>query len=434
MAMSPDDYRRAAGFRHSTSGGLVTLPHASWAYEPNPLSEDYVFEDMTDPRLADFLGAGRATSAGVVVCERLALRNSSFYRAVNLIGSAIGMLPIHLMRRLPGGDTEEARDHPLFQVLHRRPNDYQTALEFKSFMQTTALLDGNAYALVIRGVGRKIIKMVPLRRGTITPILSEDFQLTFRYQRPSGGQVTLLPEDVFHFRSMLSADGVRGIALLDVAAQALGIAVQAERAAGRLFKNGMMAGGALATDQTLGEEAIANLRQSLEDRYSGADNAEKWLILEEGLKAVPFTASPKDSQHLETRKHQAEEISRFTGVPRPLLMFDETSWGSGIEQLGQFFVTYCLGAWFVAWEQAIERCLDPVEQGILYPKFNDGALLRGSLKDQADFFAKALGSGGSEAWMTPDEVRGNFDQNRIAGGDVRPSRTAAAPAPQPANP
>jgi hypothetical protein len=44
---------------------------------------------------------------------------------------------------------------------------------------------------------------------------------------------------------------------------------------------------------------------------------------------------------LAQRKHQAEEVSRYTGVPRPLLMFDETSWGTGIEQLGLFLITYC---------------------------------------------------------------------------------------------
>ena len=411
----------------------LTRPHASWAYEPNPLSGDFVFEDMTDPRLAMFLGGGRTTEAGVFVGQHLALRNSTFFRAINLIGSAIGMLPVHLMRRKANGDTEEARDHPLFAVLHRRPNSYQTALEFKSFMQTAALLDGTAYALVIRGVGGKITALVPLRRGSVTPILSDTFELTFRYDRPSGGQVTLGPEEVFHFRSMTSIDGLRGVSLLDVAAQAIGIAVQAERAAGKLFRDGMMANGALKTDKTLGGEAIQHLRASLEERYSGASNAQKWMILEEGLSPIAIGTSPKDSQHLETRKHQAEEMSRFTGVPRPLLMFDETSWGSGIEQLGQFFVTYCLGAWFVAWEQAIERILTPAEQPLLFPKFNAGALLRGSLKDQADFFAKALGSGGSQAWMTPDEVRANFDDNKIAGGDQLPSRTPSAPVKDPAN-
>jgi HK97 family phage portal protein len=440
MARSPDDYRRASGFRRSTAGGVVTggAPighnggppvHADWAYEQNPLSEGYVFDDMVDPRLAAFVGGGRESAAGAHIGERIALRNSTFYRAVNLIASSIGMLPIHLMRNIAGGDTEEATDHPFYAVLKQRPNGYQTPLEFKSHMQTIALLDGNAYGRVIRGFRDKIIAIVPLKRGSVQPLLSDDdFTLTFRYTRPGGGQVILPARDVFHFRAMISCDGLRGIGLLDVAVQALGIAVQAERAAARLFKNGMMAGGSLQTDKSLGDEAIEHLRQSLDERYSGAGNAAKYLILEEGLKLVPATSSPKDSQHLETRKHQDEELSRFTGVPRPLLMMDDTTWGTGVAVLGQFFKTYCLLGWFVAWEQAIERCLDPSEQGVLFAKFNDGALLRGSLEEQGNFFAKALGAGGSQAWMVPDEVRGNFDLNKILGGDQLPARmTAKAP-------
>ena len=82
--------------------------------------------------------------------------------------------------------------------------------------------------------------------------------------------------------------------------------------------------------------------------------------------------------------------------------------------------------WFVAWEEAIWRILEPTEQDNLYAKFNEAALLRGSLKDQAEFFAKALGSGGSQAWMTPDEVRDKFDTNPIKGGDTLPTSAAAA--------
>lgn len=437
---SPDDYRRASGFRRSSAAGTQLAPighngvppiHADWAYQPSPISQGYVFEDLSDPRLAAFLGGGRSV-AGISVSEPLAYRNSTFFRAVNLIASAIGMLPVHLMREKPNGDTEEAKDHPLFAVLKRKPNDYQTALEFKSYMQSTALLDGNAFAMVVRDYKGRIIALNPLKRGTTTPLLGSDFKLTFRYDRPTGGSVTLGADEVFHFRSPISTDGIRGLGLLDVAVQALGIAAQAENAAARTFASGMMAGGALQTDKELGEAAVQRLREQLEERYSGTQNAGKWLVLEEGLKVAQLIGSLKEQQNLETRKMQAEELSRFTGAPRPLLMFDETSWGTGISTLGQFFVTYCLGAWFVTWEQAIERCLPANEQGILYPKFNAGALLRGSLADQATFFNKALGNTG--AWMLPNEVRENFDLNKVAGGDKLPAGGSATadPTPDPA--
>ena len=129
--------------------------------------------------------------------------------------------------------------------------------------------------------------------------------------------------------------------------------------------------------------------------------------------------SGRDAQGLEQRKYQAEEVSRFTGVPRPLLMFDETSWGTGIEQLGLFFVTYCLLPWFVAWEEAVSRdLLTASEQDRFFAKFNEAALLRGSLKEQAEFFAKALGGPGATGFMVPNEAREKMDMNRRDDGDT----------------
>lgn len=391
--------------------------------------------DMDSPVLAEFLRGDRASSGGISVNERMALRNSTFFRAANLIASSIGMLPTHLMRRVTDADGSEkiskAKDHPLYRVLHKRPNTYQTAFEFKSYMQLLALLDGNAYALIVRGLRGKVVQLIPLKRHSVTPKLSDDWQLTFEYRRPNNGVVTLAASDVFHFRHPISRDGLKGVDLIDMAVNAIGIASQAERAAGKMLKGGVMAGGALETNEALGDEAIEQLRQSMRERSADGEAAGEWLILEEGLKAKPFIASAKDAQYDEMRKRQAEEVSRFTGVPRPLLMFDETSWGSGIEQLGLYFVTYCLMPWFVAWEQAIERsCLTDTERDAdeLYVKFNEGALLRGSLKDQADFFAKALGP--NQAYLTPDEVRANFDRNPIEGGADLP-KPAAPATPQP---
>ena len=37
--------------------------------------------------------------------------------------------------------------------------------------------------------------------------------------------------------------------------------------------------------------------------------------------------------------------------------------------------------------------------------FNERALMRGTLKDQAEYFAKALGSGGHQPWHTANEIR-----------------------------
>ncbi|WP_380925461.1 phage portal protein [Sphingomonas leidyi] len=426
MSMSPEDYRRASGYRRSEAGRNGPVLGGAGPVQ--------AFEamDISSPLLREFLGAGRASSSGLTITQKLALRNSGFFRACNLMSSSVGMLPTFLYRRLADGTTEKAKDHPLFRVLHKRPNSYQTAFEFKSYMQLVALLDGNAYARIIWGMRkgkRAVLQLVPMRRGSVEPILGDDLQLRFRYSPPNGGQVMLEARDVFHFRHPLSTDGIKGISLLDVAVETLGLAAAAERALAKLLAKGVMAAGALEFPKELGDKAYKNLRDSMEDDHSGAENSGSWFILEEGGKANAF-ATAKDSQTDETRKRQVEDIARFTDIPRPLLMLDETSWGSGIRELGLFLVTYCLMKWFVAWEQAIERsCFTEDEQDAdeLYVKFNDGALLRGSLKEQAEFFSKALGN--NAAWMVPNEVRANFELNPRDDGNDLPKPAAKPPTP-----
>lgn len=428
--LSPDAYRRAAGYRRSEAkpSRAALAPRVG-----GPVQAMNVM-DFDSPVLAEFLRGGREGHAGPV-SEHMALRNSTFFRGFNLIVSSIGMLPTFLMRKTVaknGAETiEKAKDHPLYRVLKKRPNSFQTAFEFKAYMQGMALFDGNAYAMIVRGVGGAVQALIPLRRGSCKPKLSDTWQLTFEYTRPAGSVVTLNASDVFHFRHPITRDGLCGISLVDVAVNAIGIAAEAEKAASKILTTGMISGGALETDQTLGEEAIKLLKESMADRRVDGAAPGDWLVLEEGLKAKQFSTAA-DSQYDEMRQRQAEEISRIFGVPRPLLMFDETSWGSGIEQLGQYFVLYCLMPWMVAWEQAVERsCLTQKEQDAdeLYVKFNEGALIRGSLKDQADFFKAALGP--NQAYRSVNEVRAAFDLNpktgEEKGPDAVPQPTAGPP-------
>ncbi|MBW6531918.1 phage portal protein [Sphingomonas sp. RRHST34] len=373
--------------------------------------------ELNDPRVADFLRGGRSTASGKTVTERSALSNATFFRAVNLISSAIGMLPVNLLKKTADG-AEKDEAHHVQRLLRVRPNDWQTPLQFKAYMQGRALLHGNGYAYKIRS-GARVIALVPMDPRRVTVALGSDFRRRYTWTKPNGEKQTLTQDDVLHLAAPYSSDGITGDALLNVAAEALGLADTADEAAARLLRNGAYVGGALKHPKNMSREAILRLREQFEERYSGTENAGKWLVLEEGLDAQAFGINGQQAQGLEQRKHQAEEVSRFTGVPRPLLMFDETSWGSGIEVLGIFLVTYCLQPWFTAWEEAIERSLlTEAEQATHDVKFNAGALLRGSLKDQAEILSKMIGGPGAAGWGVPNEARDMMDMNRQPWGDT----------------
>lgn len=374
------------------------------------MSGGTIVYSLDDPRVIEILRDGFLSAAGFTVNPETALRNPAFFRAVSLIANSIGMLPLNLIEK---ETKEKATVHPLHRLLHRKPNDWQSAFDFRALMQLRALVHRNAYALIVRSrdirTNRdRIIRLVPLDPKRMEVALNDNWTVSYKYQPKTGARIDYQAKDIFHLRG-LSLDGLNGFSLVEQAKEAIGLALTAELAAGRLFKNGAFVGGALKHKSKLSDEAFNRLKESLSEK-EGAENAGKNLILEEGMDYMQFGQNARDAQMTELRKLQVEEICRVSGVPRPLMMVDETSWGSGIEALGQFFVGYGLNPWFEAWQQAIERSLLTDEEADLYEvKFNPGALLRGSLKDQAEFLAKALGSGGHQPWMHVDEVRDVMD-------------------------
>ncbi len=394
--------------------GIFDFLRSSQKPEPKSvhasMSGEYAeFYGMNDPRLLEFIrnGGSAMTEAGVSVTPAQAMKNTTVLRCVSLISFSIGMLPFHLHNI---EDKSKATDHPLFRLLHRKPNAWQTAYEFRSYMQQSALgavgdgKRGDAFALIVRS-GSRIVQLVPLNPSRVEVKQRDDWALEYHYTRNDRTVRVLQQSEVFHVRYGMSEDGLSGLSLVRQAAEAIGLAVQTEKSAARLFSNGMVVGGMLKHPDKLSPEAYERLKSSMAER-EGAGNAHKSLILEEGMDFDTPTQSGRDSQHLEQRKHQIEEIARPFGVPRPLLGMDDTSWGSGIDVLGQMFVRYSLNPWFEAWEQAVQRSLLTEAEADRYEaKFNAGALLRGNMKDQAEFFSQALGSGGHQPWVHPDEVR-----------------------------
>ena len=363
---------------------------------PQASAQGITFQGLDDPALLEFIRNGQQGESNRM------LRNTSALRSLSLIGNGLGMLPVSLYRS--GSDKEIVKDHPAHKLLRFKPNPWQTPMEFKSQMQVLLETEGNAYARIIRAAGRPI-HLIPFEKGRVDAKLGSNWRMQYRCTTENGGQLTLDQDEILHVRE-LSIDGVLGLSKRRLSCEVFELAEQAQRAAANVFKTGVMAGGAIEVPNAMSDQAYQRMKTARDEEYSGAENVNKWMIMEEGAKANPFTSTAKDGQQLESRNHQIEEVARLYGVPRPLLMMDDTSWGSGIEQLAIFFVQFTMTPRFTAWEEALARSLlTDYERENLYFKFNERALLRGTLKDQADYFAKALGAGGHQGWHGVNEVR-----------------------------
>jgi len=98
---------------------------------------------------------------------------------------------------------------------------------------------------------------------------------------------------------------------------------------------------------------------------------------------------------------------------------DKTATYASAEQMFLAHVVHTLTPWYTRIEQSIDAHLigrRDADQGY-YAKFVVAGLLRGAMRDRAEYFSRALGAGGSPAWMTQDEVRALEEMNPV-GGDA----------------
>lgn len=347
-----------------------------------------------------------------------ALKNDAVLRACDLIGGTIAMVPLIMMERSDAtGLIREAVDHPLYNLLRYQPNPWQTAHEFKQLMQGWLLLHGNAYAQISRTMGRvsALIPVDPRRVSVETD--GGMFPVRYRLTDTRSQSVTLEPRDMLHLRGF-SVDADKGVSRIRMAGDVINIAREQMDAASNIYRNGVIAGVALRHPERISEEAAKRLSESFAAGYAGARNAGKTIVLEEGMSREFPPATAQTAQIAETRPQLIEAIGRIFGVPRPLMQMDDTSWGSGIEQLAMLFVRFGLAPWFSVWEQAITRALQPIsERGVFYPDFDERELLRGTMKDQAEFLARALGSGGHRPWISANEARDHSGLGRHPDGE-----------------
>lgn len=370
--------------------------------------------DLGNPEHVKYLREGGMTASGVAVNQALAMRIGVVWRCVHIRAGVPGNMPLELMELSADGARAPARGHPARRLLALRPNHWLTPQDFKRLLTAHVVLRGNGYAYKVPGA-RGPQALWPIHPDRCRPVMSPDMELLYEYTTPRGQKTALAPSEVFHVRG-LSLDGVVGLGVLAFARETMALAHQAQAASAKMWKQGATAGGALEHPGSLSEEAFNRLKDSLAERNSGVDNTGKWLILEEGMKAAEISLSAQDMQFLESRQHTARELAMFCGVP-PFLVGDtekSTSWGTGLEQQKDGFVTFTAEDDLTAWEQAARRdLLSEAEIERYYWRFNRASLVRGDIKTRTEAYARALQWG----WMSPDEVRAAEDMNPRADGE-----------------
>ena len=348
------------------------------------------------------------SDSGETVNEKSAMQIATVYACVRLLAESIAGLPLHLYQYT---DPEEqnkikAKDHPLYKILYRQPNDEMSSFTFRETMMTHLLLWGNAYAQIIRDGRNNVLGLYPLQPDQMEVDRDKQGRIIYIYHAYTDDVPGLNNKDyifradeIFHVPG-LGFNGLIGFSPIAMMKNALGSAIAVEKYGSAFFKNGAQPAGVLEHPGII--KNPDRIRENWSDVYGGPQNAHKIAVLEEGMQYKPISLPPEDSQFLSTRQFGVNEICRIFRVPPHMVQDLTHATFSNIEHQSIDYVVYTLTPWLSRFEQAITKdLLLPSEQEEYFPRFNVDGLLRGDYASRSSGYASGISNG----YLSPNDVR-----------------------------
>jgi HK97 family phage portal protein len=365
-----------------------------------------------DRWLVDAMGGGKVAS-GTRVNERTALQSTAVMACVRIISETVASLPLLMYQKQEGGGKERAPNHPLYSVLHDIGNDEMTAYTLREVMQGHLCTWGNTYCDIERDNNGRVVALWPLRPDKTQP-QRNPLTKKIEYLTIINGEQIILPFDKVMHIPGFGFDGIVGYSPIAMAREAIGLALATEEYGARYFGNGAKPGGVLTHPKALKKESKDSMRDSWNEMHQGLDKQHRVAILEEGVTYTQIGLAPEDSQFLETRQFQLNEIARIFRVPPHKIGDLSKATFSNIEQQSIDFVTDSIRPWLVRWEQSIKMNLLPASErkrGFFAEHLVD-AILRGDINSRYTAYA----TGRQNGWLSADDIRALENMNPLPDG------------------
>jgi HK97 family phage portal protein len=342
-----------------------------------------------------------------------AMKYSVVNACVRVLSETFASVPIMLYKKLKDS-REPITDHAVFDILHNRPNEEMSPFNFNEVMMTNFCVNGNAVCERQFSKSGEMVGLYPYSHRVFNIGRNETGRLEYvisgktETRRLDRGRVLHVPN--------MSFDGVIGLSPIAYAAETIRLGLSYEQYGTSFYRNGATPSGVLEHPDTLSDEAFMHLKEDLKRNYAGLRNSGTPMILEEGMKWVPLTFTPADSQLIESKYFQIEDICRIFRVPQHLVNKLDRSTNNNIEHQSLEFVMYTMLPIYKRFEDNINSQLLSAEErkAGLYFEYKLDGLLRGDSLSRAQSYAQ----GRQWGWLSVNDIRKLENMSPIVNGDI----------------
>lgn len=359
------------------------------------------------------------------------LSEATYFACMKVLSEAIGKLPLKLLRYNDKNGVETARKHALYYILHDRPNPYMTASTFWSTVEYNRNHYGNAYVW-IQGAGKDMkLWILPSTDVQVwyddAKILADQPDLYYLYSA-GGKNYRFGSEEILHFKSSNTLDGVIGVSVQDQLKMTIGGAVKSQKMLNKMYESGFTAKAVLNYTGSLNDANVQELVKMTEAYGKGelADQGiENIIPIPLGFNLTPLNVKLADNQFIEVKQYTALQIASAFGIkPYQIGDYTKSSYASAEAQQLSFYVDTLLYIIKQYEEELTYKLLSSSEVANGYHfKFNVAVILRADLATQI----KTLAQGVASFIYTPNEARAMLDLEAKEGGDKLLGNGASIP-------
>lgn len=363
--------------------------------------------------LESFQGAWQAN---VEVNYDAVLANDALFACATLAASDVAKLRVRLVQRDDDQIWTEVTN-PAYSPVLRKPNAFQTRIQFWEGWMLSKLLRGNTYVLKQRDnrgvvVGLYVLDSAP---GRVRPLVSDDGSVFYeiRADNISGVPDTIIvpAREIIHDRFNCLYHPLVGISPIFASGLAATQGLRIQNDSASFFGNKSRPGGILTAPGSISPEIAERLKTHWDSMYTG-DNMGKVAVLGDGLKFEAITITAEDSQLIEQLKYTAERVCSAFHIPPYKIGIGAMPAYNNIQALNVEYYSQCLQRLI----EDAEICLDEglgMGEGIGTEFDLDGLLRMDSVTQMS-----VLKEGVSASVMAPNEARKKVDLKPVKGGDA----------------
>lgn len=351
------------------------------------------------------------------------LSQTVYYICLKHLSETISKMPWEKRILTEKRGKEKVFDKDVDLLLNLKPNPYCTSTTFWATVELNRLHYGNSYVYIeaSRYGKPKNLWILPSNEVQIwidnASILGTENGVWYIWQdSKSGKRYKFLKDEILHFKTSVSFDGISGIATKDILRLQIETGKSAIVFLNKLYKNNMF-GSKLVVKYTgsLQDSSEKLLAEKLE-KFSSTSGAGKIIPMPLGFDTQLLDMKLADAQFFENNQFSALQLAAAFGIkPNIINDYSKSSYSNSETQQIDFYVN-TLQPLFTSYQQEVSTKLlsqKDLEKGYRF-EINEKILFKMDSKSSAEYYAKLV----MNFMMTPNEAREQLDLPYIEGGNV----------------